>query len=79
MNWIGDSADAIKDNANNIQVDTNWCFRFRCRIHCNQRPRVIGRYRLLVDAAKGAVSMAGTAIKIGADAIMVIPNAISRK
>lgn len=43
-------------------------------------PKVIGRWvRLPVDAAKGAVNMAGTAVKVGSDAIMVIPNAINRK
>ena len=43
-------------------------------------PKVLGRWiRLPVDAAKGAVNVAGTAVKIGSDAVMLIPNAISRK
>jgi hypothetical protein len=40
---------------------------------------VIGRwFRLPVDIARGTVNTASTAVKIGADAIMVIPNAISK-
>ena len=81
MNWIGDSADAIKDNAQTI---FKWTLIGALGLGAAyiiiKDPRVIGRYiRLPVDAAKGAVNMAGTAIKVGADAIMVIPNAISRK
>lgn len=42
-------------------------------------PKVLGRWlKLPVDAAKGAVNVAGTAVKIGTDAIMVIPNAIGK-
>ena len=43
-------------------------------------PKVLGRWlKLPVDAAKGAVNVAGTAVKIGTDAIMVIPKAIGKR
>ena len=81
MNLIGDTADAIKDNAQTI---FKWTLIGALGLGAAyiviKDPRVIGRYiRLPVDIAKGAVNMAGTAVKVGADAIMVIPNAISRK
>ena len=81
MNWIGDSADAIKDNATTI---LKWTLIGALGLGTAyiviKDPRVLGRWiRLPLDIAKGAVNVAGTSIKVGADAIMVIPNAISRK
>ncbi len=81
MNLIGDSAEAIKDNATTI---LKWTLIGALGLGTAyiviKDPRVIGRWiRLPVDIAKGAVNVAGTAIKVGADAIMVIPNAIGRK
>ena len=55
MNWIGDSADAIKDNAQTI---LKWSLIGLLGLGAAyivvKDPRVIGRYiRLPVDAAKG--------------------------
>ncbi len=81
LSLIGADAESIKKNAGNI-------FKFSALALAGiltfyivvKDPRVVGRYiRLPLDAAKGAVNMAGTAVKVGADAIMVIPNALSRK
>jgi hypothetical protein len=81
MNWIGDSAEAIKDNAGTI---LKWSVIALLGIGTFyivvKDPRVIGRWITLpVDAAKGIVKATGTAVNTGANAVMVIPNAILGK
>lgn len=81
MKALGVDAESIKKNATTI---LKWTLIGALGLGATyiviKDPRVIGRWiRLPVDVAKGAVNAAGTAIKVGTDAIMIIPNAISRK
>jgi hypothetical protein len=79
MEALGADAESIKENAGFI---FKWSVITLLGIGTAyiviKDPRVIGRWlRLPVDIAMGTVNTAGTAVKIGADAIMLIPNAIS--